>query len=119
MADLVIVGTRSEPTRLMSDRIPNNLPRQLTSFIGREDEILGIERLLAESRLVTITGSGGCGKSRLALQVAAEVSDDDTPQRCPQRKQQSTPEQLGHRAARRQECCDRRSGQANWAPLAP
>ena len=72
----MIVGARSEPTRLVSDRIPNNLPRQLTSFIGREDEILGIERLLAESRLVTITGSGGCGKSRLALQVAAEVFEE-------------------------------------------
>jgi predicted ATPase/class 3 adenylate cyclase/DNA-binding CsgD family transcriptional regulator len=56
--------------------LPNNLPRQMTSFIGREDEIVGIKRLLRDSRLVTVTGSGGCGKSRLALQVAAEVLED-------------------------------------------
>ena len=58
------------------DSLPNNLPRQMTSFIGREDEIAAVKRLLKESRLVTVTGSGGCGKSRLALQVAADVLDD-------------------------------------------
>lgn len=58
------------------DSLPNNLPRQMTSFIGREDEIATMKRLLKESRLLTITGSGGCGKSRLALQVAAEVLED-------------------------------------------
>jgi len=50
---------------------PNNLPVQLTSFIGRKDEIAEIARLLSETRLITLTGSGGCGKTRLALQVAA------------------------------------------------
>ena len=50
----------------------NNLPVQLTSFIGRETEITQIKRLLTESRLLTLTGSGGCGKTRLALQVAAD-----------------------------------------------
>ena len=48
---------------------PNNLPVQLTSFIGRKDEIAEIARLLSETRLITLTGSGGCGKTRLALQV--------------------------------------------------
>jgi predicted ATPase/DNA-binding CsgD family transcriptional regulator len=50
---------------------PTNLPVQLTSFIGRKDEIAEIARLLTETRLITLTGSGGCGKTRLALQVAA------------------------------------------------
>jgi len=51
---------------------PNNLPAQLTSFIGREAEIDEAERLLANTRLLTLVGSGGAGKTRLALQVAAE-----------------------------------------------
>jgi predicted ATPase/class 3 adenylate cyclase len=51
----------------------HNLPIQLTSFIGREREILEVKRLLGAARLVTVTGSGGAGKTRLALQVAAEL----------------------------------------------
>ena len=53
--------------------IPNNLPIQLTSFVGREQEIADVRRLLATTRLLTLTGSGGTGKTRLSLQVAAEV----------------------------------------------
>lgn len=48
----------------------HNLPVHLTSFIGRQSEIATIQRLLADHRLVTLTGSGGTGKTRLALQVA-------------------------------------------------
>ena len=48
----------------------HNLPGQLTSFVGRDREISEIERMLASSRLLTLTGAGGCGKTRLALQVA-------------------------------------------------
>ena len=48
----------------------NNLPRQLTSFIGREEEIPQLLELIREQPLVTLTGSGGTGKTRLALQVA-------------------------------------------------
>ena len=55
------------------DALPNNLPRQLTSFIGREKEIVEVKRLLSAAYLVTLTGSGGAGKTRLALQVAADV----------------------------------------------
>jgi predicted ATPase/predicted Ser/Thr protein kinase len=51
----------------------NNLPAQLSSFIGREAEITGIKQLLAETRLLTLTGAGGSGKSRLALQVATDL----------------------------------------------
>ncbi len=55
---------------------PHNLPVQLTSFIGREREIRELGSLVGRSRLVTLTGVGGTGKSRLALQVAAEVLHD-------------------------------------------
>jgi len=51
----------------------NNLPAQLSSFIGREAEIIEVKQLLAETRLLTLTGAGGCGKTRLALQVAADL----------------------------------------------
>jgi non-specific serine/threonine protein kinase len=50
---------------------PHNLPLQLTSFIGREDQITEVTQLLTGYRLVTLTGPGGCGKTRLGLQVAA------------------------------------------------
>ncbi len=52
-----------------------SLPTQLTSFIGREREIAEVKQLLASSRLVTLTGAGGCGKTRLALRVASDLRD--------------------------------------------
>ena len=51
----------------------HNLPVQLSSFIGREQELTEVRRLLSESRLVTLTGPAGCGKTRLALRVAADL----------------------------------------------
>lgn len=54
--------------------IPNNLPAQLTSFIGRAREIHEVEQLLSKERLVTLSGPGGSGKTRLALQVAAQMT---------------------------------------------
>ena len=54
----------------------HNLPTQVSSFIGREREAADARRMLAESRLVTLTGPGGAGKTRLALQVAAEVIEE-------------------------------------------
>jgi predicted ATPase/class 3 adenylate cyclase len=58
------------------DAIPNNLPVQLTSFIGRVREIADVRRLFSTTRLLTLTGPGGCGKTRLALQAAAELVDE-------------------------------------------
>jgi predicted ATPase/DNA-binding NarL/FixJ family response regulator len=55
------------------DTTPNNLPLQLSSFVGREQEIAELKRLLTAARLVTLTGPGGSGKTRLALQVAASL----------------------------------------------
>ena len=55
------------------DAFLNNLPTQLTTFIGRENEIAELKQELDEHRLVTLTGSGGTGKTRLSLQVAADL----------------------------------------------
>jgi predicted ATPase/class 3 adenylate cyclase len=55
------------------DALPHNLPLQPTSFIGREQELVTVGALLVEHRLVTLTGPGGTGKTRLALQLAADV----------------------------------------------
>jgi predicted ATPase/class 3 adenylate cyclase len=55
------------------DSFSNNLPTQLTSFIGRENEIAEVKQELDQHRLVTLTGSGGTGKTRLSLQVAADL----------------------------------------------
>ena len=52
---------------------PTNLPLQVTSFVGREQELVDIERLLSTGRMVTLVGVGGTGKTRLALHAAADV----------------------------------------------
>ena len=54
---------------------PNNLPAQLTPFVGREDDVAVVRRAVAAARLVTLTGAGGIGKTRLALQAAAGLPD--------------------------------------------
>jgi predicted ATPase/class 3 adenylate cyclase len=55
---------------------PNNLAQQLNSFIGRERELAETRQRLAANRMLTLLGMGGIGKSRLSLQLAAEVLDD-------------------------------------------
>ena len=54
-------------------RPAHNLPLELSSFVGREKELAEVKRLLEDTRLLTLTGSGGCGKTRLALAVASEM----------------------------------------------
>jgi len=53
---------------------PSNLPAELTSFVGRRRELSEVKRLLTTTRLLTLTGSGGAGKTRLALRAAAEIA---------------------------------------------
>ena len=67
---------RSFPPLRTLEAIPNNLPQQLTSFVGREREIADVEALVRRARLVTIIGTGGLGKTRLSLQVAANLIDE-------------------------------------------
>ena len=65
---------RSEFPALRSlEAVPNNLPQQVTSFIGRERELAEVKALLATTRLVTLLGVGGLGKTRLSLQTAADA----------------------------------------------
>jgi len=54
----------------------HNLPRQLTSFVGRRQEVEEIEKLLEKTRLLTLTGAGGCGKTRLALEVVGGLLEE-------------------------------------------
>ena len=60
---------------LDNPELPNNLPGSLSEFVGRADELVTVRDLVESSRLVTLTGSGGSGKTRLALQVAADLLD--------------------------------------------
>jgi predicted ATPase/class 3 adenylate cyclase len=57
------------------ESLPNNLPLQLTSFVGREEEVAEIAALIGTTRLLTLVGTGGVGKTRTALQVAADLLD--------------------------------------------
>ena len=66
----------SFPVPRSLEATPNNLPQQVTSFIGRERELKEVKGLLAGTRLLTLTGPGGIGKTRLSLQVAADMQDD-------------------------------------------
>jgi len=60
---------------LANPALPNNLPAQLSTFVGRARELSEVRVLVESSRMVTLIGAGGCGKTRLSLQVAAEMLD--------------------------------------------
>ena len=62
------------PLRTPDTVVAQHLPLQLTSFVGREAEMNDVRRILADNRLVTLTGAGGVGKTRLAVQVAAQIT---------------------------------------------
>jgi predicted ATPase/DNA-binding CsgD family transcriptional regulator len=62
-------------TLLPNTTSPNNLPVALTSFIGRERELAELSTALRDARLLTLSGAGGCGKTRLALRAASELLD--------------------------------------------
>jgi predicted ATPase/DNA-binding SARP family transcriptional activator len=73
-------STRPDPPPADRDA-PHNLPAQVSSFIGRERQLSALRQLLARARVITLTGAGGVGKTRLALQLAASTLDrsDDGP----------------------------------------
>ena len=64
---------REFPPLRSLERFASNLPIQATSFVGRDEDVARVVSLLDEARLVTLAGTGGVGKTRLSLQVAAEV----------------------------------------------
>jgi class 3 adenylate cyclase len=64
------------PLRVSSTVVSTRLPVQLTSFVGRGPQMADVEKLLADNRLVTLTGAGGVGKTRLALEIAARLAPE-------------------------------------------
>ncbi len=74
---LEIEGLQNDFPPLRSlDAVPNNLPRQVTEFVGREAELAEVKNLLTSTRLLTILAPGGSGKTRLAIQAAADLTDN-------------------------------------------
>src|SRR4051794_29946340 len=72
---VVADGLRSEfPVLRSTDRFAGNLPQHLSSFVGREDLVLEVADLVRSNRLVTLSGVGGVGKTRLAIEVGAELA---------------------------------------------
>src|SRR5215207_4488765 len=65
-----VESAETEPARRTPQRPPDNLPVGLSSIVGRKKELAEVKRLLEDNRLLTLTGSGGCGKTRLALAAA-------------------------------------------------
>jgi predicted ATPase/class 3 adenylate cyclase/DNA-binding CsgD family transcriptional regulator len=64
------------PLRTPSTVVSHNLPGQLTNFVGRGAQMTDVEKLLADNRLVTLTGAGGAGKTRLAVEIAARIAPE-------------------------------------------
>jgi predicted ATPase/class 3 adenylate cyclase len=74
--DAAGLPARFPPLRSLGNpALPNNLPAQLATFIGRDRELADVRALVRSCRLVTLTGAGGSGKTRLSLHVAAELLD--------------------------------------------
>ena len=64
------------PLRVSTAVVAHHLPVQLTSFVGRGAQMTDVEKLLADNRLVTLTGAGGAGKTRLAVEIAARIAPE-------------------------------------------
>jgi predicted ATPase/DNA-binding CsgD family transcriptional regulator len=64
------------PLRTPKPVVAHNLPVQLTSFVGRGEQIRDVRHILADNRLVTLTGAGGAGKTRLAVRIAAQIAGE-------------------------------------------
>ena len=72
---LVVPGAADDDRHLRTIDAPTNLPTPPTNFVGREDDLTTLAAVLAETRLLTLSGPGGTGKTRLALRLAASVAD--------------------------------------------
>jgi predicted ATPase/class 3 adenylate cyclase len=73
---VVTLGLQTQfPALRTEDAHPNNLPTQLTSFVGREKELVDVKKLLFNAHMLTLIGPGGMGKTRLSIQAASEVLD--------------------------------------------
>ena len=72
---LVVPGAADDDRRLRTTDVPSNLPGDVTSLVGRETEIEQVQRDLDAARIVTLTGPGGSGKTRLAIAAARELRD--------------------------------------------
>jgi predicted ATPase/class 3 adenylate cyclase len=70
---LVVPGAADDDRSLRSERLPSNVPEPMTTFVGREGELAEVSALLGTARLLTLTGPGGTGKTRLAISLAASV----------------------------------------------
>ena len=70
------ISNEFPPLRTAETAVVQRFPTQLTSFVGRKAQMKEVRQLLADNRLVTLTGAGGAGKTRMAIQVAGEVDDD-------------------------------------------
>ncbi len=70
---LVVPGAADDPRPLRTLRIPNNLPEPVTTFVGRDMELGQVADLLATARILTLTGPGGTGKTRLAIGAARAI----------------------------------------------
>src|SRR4029077_17036563 len=64
------------PLRVSTSVVSQRLPAQLTSFVGGDAQLTQLRQLLAQNRVVTLTGAGGVGKTRLAIQVAAQMAGE-------------------------------------------
>ena len=72
------VSESSRPRAREDLNAPHNLPAQVSSFVGRERELSELRQLLLRARVITLTGAGGVGKTRLALQLAASIVDESS-----------------------------------------
>jgi predicted ATPase/class 3 adenylate cyclase len=73
LAEVMIAGLDAEFPAIRTLETPSNLPAELTSFVGRQREVDAASELLANTRLLTLTGPGGTGKTRLALRIGASM----------------------------------------------
>ena len=63
------------PAAAIRDHVPSNLPVEMTTFIGRDDDLARLSDLISEHRLVTLLGPGGTGKTRLAIEAGTRQLD--------------------------------------------